>query len=109
KTLMQHHPNMLLSRLDMSAIDELIGYWRRRPCRSGTKEPIKAKSASHYISTLHRFLRWLSKDSGFDWRKPADFAEIDTRVRTLPSDHAHRKLDQVDTFSLDELTLLIRY
>lgn len=109
KNLKRHHPDLLLSKFDASAVGELIGYWRRRPCKLGTSEPISAKAASHYLGTLMRFLKWLNASSEFEWTKPQAFSDFDRRVRRLPSDHVKRSLEQVDTFSLDELRLLMRY
>ena len=106
---MQHHSNVLLSRLDTNGVDELYGYWRRRPCKQGTKEPMSASSVSNYISTLNRFFRWLHRDATFGWRKPDGFGDIEKRVRRLPIDEARKRLDQVDTFKLEELKLLMRY
>ncbi|WP_146506101.1 hypothetical protein [Rubinisphaera italica] len=108
-TLMQHHVNRLLVTLDGEAIDELFAYWRRRPSRLGTNNPMTAKSCSNYLGTLTRFLKWLHKSRDFDWRKSEDFGELDTRVKKLPSDDAKKSLRQVETFSLDELKLLMRY
>ncbi len=109
KNLQHHHPDQLLSQLDATAVGELIGYWRRRPCKLGSTEPISAKAASHYLGTLMRFLTWLHSTSEFEWTKPQAFNDFDRRIRRLPSDHAKRSLEQVDTFSLDELRLLMRY
>jgi hypothetical protein len=107
--LKKHHADRLLTRLDADAVDELIGYWRRRPCKLGTKEPMTAKSASNYLGTLVRFLKWLHNSSQFDWSKPVAFSDMDTRIRRLASDHARKSLEQVETYSLDELKLLMRY
>ncbi len=108
-TLLQHHSDQLLSRLDAQAVDELFRYWRRRPCKIGTQVPMRPKSVGNYIKTLKSFFRWLHKSPDYDWRKPADFEEIDTRVRVLTSDHARKSLDQVDVFTRDELRLLMQY
>lgn len=108
-TLMQHHSDQLLVTLDGEAVDELFAYWRRRPCKLGTKSPMTAKSCSNYLGALTRFLKWLHKSRDFDWKKPEDFGELDTRVKRLPSDDAKKSLRQVETFSLDELRLLMRY
>ena len=107
--LRKHHQDTLLTKLDGDAIDELVGYWRRRPYKKGTKDPMTAKSASNYCSTLIRFLKWLDRSSSFDWSKPFAFNDIDTRIRRLAGDHAKKSLEQVQTFSLDELVLLMRY
>ena len=108
-TLMQHHTDRLLATLDGEAIDELFAYWRRRPSKLGTRSPMTAKSCSNYLGALTRFLKWLHKSRDFDWKKPDDFGELDTRVKKLPSDDAKKSLRQVETFSLDELKLLMRY
>jgi hypothetical protein len=107
--LQHHHEDAPLSALDAQSVDELIGYWRRRPCRLNSHQPMSPKSASNYLGTLVRFLNWLHTMQEFGWRKPQDFRDIDRRIRRLPSDHAKRSIEQVDTFSLDELRLLMRY
>lgn len=109
KNLKRHHPDMPLSKLDATAVGELVAYWRRRPSKLNGTEPISAKAASHYLGTLMRFLTWLHASSEFDWTKPHAFSDFDRRIRRLPSDHAKRSLEQVETFSLDELRLLMRY
>ncbi|QEG24764.1 hypothetical protein [Mariniblastus fucicola] len=108
-TLKQHLKNRLLSKMDADGVNEMIGYWRRRPTKKGSSDPMTAKSASNYISALVRFLKWLHTSSEFSWTKPFAFSDANTRVQRLASDHANRKLEQVDTFSLDELKLLMRY
>jgi len=108
-TLKRHHEDRLLTTLDGSVVDEMIGHWRRRPCKLGTKDPMTAKTASNYMSALVRFFKWLHKSSKFEWSKPFAFSDMNTRVRRLPEDHANKSLEQVDTFSLDELQLLMRY
>lgn len=109
KNLKKHHVDRLLTRLDGDAVEELVGYWRRRPCKIGTTSPMTAKSCSNFLGTLVRFLKWLDKSSRFDWQKPFAFSDMDTKIRRLTSDHAKKSLEQVDTFSLDELRLLMRY
>jgi hypothetical protein len=107
--LKKHHADQLLTRLNADAVDELIGHWRRRPCKVGTEKPMTAKSASNYLGTLVRFLKWLHNSSQFDWSKPVALSDMNTRIRRLTSDHARNSLEQVDTFSLEELKLLMRY
>lgn len=109
RNLKKHHVDRLLTQLDADVVSELVGYWRRRPCKIGTQSPMTAKSSSNFVGTLVRFLKWLDKSSRHDWQKPFAFSDLDTRIRRLPSDHAKKSLEQVDTFSLDELRLLMRY
>ena len=70
---------------------------------------MKAKSASNYLGTLIRFFKWLHNSSSFAWSKPFAFSDVNTRVQTLAGDHANRRLEQVETFSLQELQLLMRF
>ena len=109
KTLQMRHDDISLQSLDAAAIVELIGYWRRRPCKQGTDKPMTPTSCGNYLNTLTRFLKWLDSSCDFDWRKPIALSDIDTRVRRLSSDHAKKSLAQVDTFSVDELKLIMRY
>ncbi|EAQ80610.1 hypothetical protein [Blastopirellula marina] len=109
KNLKNHHPDLFLSRLDSDALGELVGYWRRRPFKTGTTVPMTAKSASNYLGTLVRFFKWLDKSSKYQWNKPFAFSDMDTKIRRLASDLAKKSIEQVDTFSLDELRLLMRY
>ncbi|WP_372715442.1 hypothetical protein [Novipirellula sp.] len=109
ETLIQHHGDRPISELDASEINELIGYWRRRPCKLRTTTPMTSKSCKNYLSALTRFLKWLDTSSRFEWTKPIAFGDMDTRIRRLAVDHARKSLEQVDTFSFDELKLLMRY
>jgi hypothetical protein len=109
KNLTKHHSDTLLSKLDADAVHEMVGYWRRRPCKIGTKDPMTAKSSSNFLGTLLRFFKWLDRSSQFSWTKPCPLSDLDTRVKRLVSDHARKSVRQVDTFSLEELKLLMRY
>ena len=109
KSLKEHHEDRLLLYLDADAVNEMIGYWRRRPTKKGTSDPMKAKSAGNYLSALIRFFKWLHNSSSFHWSKPFALNDANRKIQTLPSDHANRQLEQVDTFSLSELCLLMRY
>lgn len=107
--LKEHHENRLLIYLNADVVNEMIAYWRRRPVKKGADQPMTAKSSSNYLGTLVRFFKWLHNSSTFAWTKPFAFSDINTRVQTLSSDHANRQLEQVETFSLQELQLLMRY
>ena len=109
ETLRNHHQNQPLAELDEEAVVKLISYWRRRPYKQGTNKPVTSKSAGNYIKTLKRFLKWLDRTSSFTWRKPFALNDLETRVQVLRSDYENKGLAQVDTFSLEELKLLMRY
>jgi hypothetical protein len=45
----------------------------------------------------------------YAWRKPADFSELDRKIRSLPSDKRSIRELQIPTFSLEELSLIYRH
>lgn len=108
QTLIERYDNIPLSKLGNDSVEQMFRYFRRRPYRKGTTKQITKKSAQNYIAELKRFFRWLHKSSEFDWRKPDDFDEINTRVDD-DREGQQAKLAQVDTFSLEELRLLNKY
>ena len=108
EALIRHHPDMILANVGFDAVDDMIGHWRQRPFKIKTKKPVARKSAVNHIAQLKRFFGWLHRRSEFDWRKPEEFGEISTSVVSDIMDR-QRKLAQVDTFSLEELTLLNEY
>jgi hypothetical protein len=108
ETLIGRHENVPLATLDEAAVEGLFRFWRQRPFKKGTTKPISKESAENYLGELKRFFRWLHKCKEFDWRKPENFDEINSKVDPAPGDQ-QRKLVQVDTFSLDELRLLNEY
>ncbi|MEK6238262.1 MAG: hypothetical protein N2C14_26400, partial [Planctomycetales bacterium] len=107
KRLIAHHRDGPLATLDYEAVDKLFAYWRRRPLRKNSGKSVTAKSASHHISELKRFLIWLHKSSRYAWRKPEGFEDVSTRVAAFPGDK-EKSLQQVNTFLLDELVLLMK-
>jgi hypothetical protein len=67
-------------------------------------------TAENHIYELTRFLRWLHLSKRFQWRKPEDFDEIDTRVPEFPDEiQAKATTEQVKTFTLEELCILNEY
>ena len=86
----------------------MFRFWRQRPARKGSSEPIAKKSAEHYISALKDFFRWLHLHPRYVWRKPEGFEEVRTRIRALEGDQRRQVTDQ-DVFTLDELVLLNKY
>ena len=108
ETLISRHADIPLSKLNEDVIEEMVRFWRQRPIKKGSDRAITKKSAENYIGELIRFLRWLHKSGQFNWRKPEDFDEIKTRVDPTPHEQ-QKRLVQVDTYSLDELTILNKY
>lgn len=105
--LMQHHRDRNLDDIGYECIDEFTRYWRNRPSKHGSTKRMSAKTCTNMVKQLRRFLDWLHT-SRFAWRKPHDYSEIKTAVQRVSTD-VRRGLEQVDTFSLDELTLLNRH
>lgn len=110
QTLVRHHADLPLSRLNYSAAEVMIRYWRKRPTTraKGVCKPIAKKSAENYIKSLKGFLKWLHRSEIYEWRRPSDLEDIKTRVETVEGDRPPQ-LAADDLFTLEELTLLYRY
>jgi len=106
--LLDRHEDMPLAALDHDTLDTMIRFWRKRPRRKGTDRPIAAKTAAHQIGALKSFFRWLNCSEKYDWKKPATFDEIRTKVET-PSKEVRPQITPDDIFTLDDLILLNRY
>jgi len=106
--LLDRHDDVPLSRLGHEQLEEMIRYWRQRPPRKGTDRPIAKKSAEHQIAALRFFVRWLSRSTKYEWRKPDSFDEIRARVGSRVDD-VRRQVTPEDIFTLDELVLLNRH
>lgn len=105
---MDRHEDLPLGNVDFEAVEKMILYWRRRPEKKGTKQRISKVSAENYIGEFKRFFKWLHSSTKFSWRKPDDFAGIETKVDT-DANEIRKRLDQVSTFSLEELVLLNQF
>jgi len=102
-----------LSTLDLQGCQELLDYWRMRPLTEPRPKrpsrPMETRYCENHIAELNRFFRWLHKSKSFDWRKPEDFDELETRVKDLPDERTNINFLNVEVFSLDELTILNKY
>jgi hypothetical protein len=111
--LIAGYDNKPLSSLaSFDAIQALINVWRNRPMIEGTDppRPLAKKTAQHRIREFMRFLRWLNRTSRFEWEKPKNFDELQTKVKEAIVDRTARLgRSQVQTYTLDELRLLNEY
>ena len=102
-----------LSTLDLQGCQELLDYWRMRPLTEPRSKrpskPMETRYCENHIAELNRFFRWLHKSKSFDWRKPEDFDELETRVKDLPDERTNINFLNVEVFSLDELAILNKY
>jgi len=108
ETLKSRHDDISLASMDHEAVGGMFRFWRQRPTRKGSTEPIAKKSAEHYVAALKDFFRWLHINPRYTWRKPEGFDDIRTRVRTLHNEQ-RRQVSRRDVFTLDELVLLNHY
>ena len=106
--LLDRHDDLPLAGLDHDAIERMVRFWRQRPVRKGSDRPIAKKSAEHQIAALKSFLRWLSRSSKYEWKKPESFDDIRVRIGTRAED-VRPQVTPEDIFTLDELILLNRY
>jgi hypothetical protein len=102
-----HHRDLNINELGFEAIDSMIQYWRNRPLKGDGQTQMSVDYCGNMVSQLKRFFDWLHT-SRFAWRKPVDYSEIRTTIRRSVAD-IQVGLEQVETFSLDELVLLNRF
>lgn len=108
EVLLDRHDDIRLAQLGQEQLEEMVRFWRQRPLRKGSDRPIAKKSAEHQIAALRYFVRWLSRSTEYDWRKPEAFDEIRSRVGNR-ADEMRRQVTPEDMFTLDELVLLNRH
>ncbi len=106
----ERHDNISLSALTYEGCQSLIRLWQNRPKVKGRDKSITRKTASNHIAEWMCFFRWLNKTDKFDWRKPLDFDELETRVPETADDRRKKvRPNQVETCGIDELKLLNEY
>jgi hypothetical protein len=88
----------------------MVDYWRARPVVKGTERPITVPTARNHIKQMLEFLRWLHKNSDYEWRKPEDFDDLVVSVKSSLREKAAKVSPvAVDTYQLEELCLLYKY
>ena len=108
--LKERHQDMPLSALNMNTIQAMVDYWRARPVVKGTNTPITVRTAQNHIKQIREFFRWLHKNSDYEWRKPEDFDDLVVSVKSNLREKAAKVSPvAVDTYQLDELTVLYKY
>ena len=70
---------------------------------------MEARYCENHIAELSRFFKWLHKSKGFDWRKPQDFDDLETKVKDLPEERTGIGFLNVEVFRIEELAVLYKY
>ncbi len=108
ESLIAHHEDLALHALDGTKLEEMLQYWRQRPNKKKSNRPIAQDTATNFIKTLRRFVKWLHRSQAFEWRKPEDFEDLRIQVVTL--EHERRtQISPDQLFTLAELKLLYQY
>lgn len=108
--LKQNHPNFQLSRLDLTTIEGMINFWRNRPVSKKSGEPIKVKTAKGHIKRLKNFMWWLHRQDKYRWKIPPEVERLSVKVRETDRETQQRaRPQQVETYSVSELTTLYKY
>ena len=95
-----------LSKLDIAALDGIIGTFRNRPISKRTGKPLDADTCSDTITEFKEFLKWLDTLSGTGWELPAKFAFVSTRVHEIESEQEEA---EPETFTIEQLATLNRF
>jgi len=97
-----------LVELDFTRCQEVVDFWRNRPESLRSDSPLSHKTCTNYLGELKRFFEWLHLSNRFGWRKPEDYDSLKWRVRSLPSDRRSIDALEIQTYSVEELTLLYK-
>lgn len=110
KQIKEHAQDVPLAQFDLNAIERLLNYWRNRPIGKRSKKPMSPAHVRDIIKRIREFLRWLHRNSAFEWRKPADLETTPLRI-PLTHDEVAAKLSpmQVKTYTADQLGILYEY
>jgi len=109
RAVRERSTDLPLAQLDFARCQNLLAYWRDRPEHSKTRQPLSKKTCQNHFGEVKRFFNWLHLSGLFGWRKPLDYDSLNIRVRSISSDRPSLGEIGVETFSLDELTLLYRH
>jgi integrase len=98
-----------LSGFNVAVIEGMIDHWKNRPLtQKGT--PASPETVRGVIQTIRHFVRWLNRNSAFNWRMPADLEFMPVRITPTPGENARTiRTNQVATYTLDELVTLYQY
>lgn len=108
--LKERHKDVLLSVVGLDAIQDMIDYWRGRPAVKRRGTPCTSRTVRHHTQELLRFFKWVHRSDRFPWRKPADFADLETNVEETAAEvQARASSTQVKAYSVDQLRLLYEY
>ena len=104
--LKEKHPDMPISRLDLTTIEAMITFWRNRPVARTSGEPIKVKTAESHIKRLKNFLWWLHRQDGYRWRIPPEVERLTVQVRETDRETQRRaRPQQVEAYEVAELVI----
>ena len=114
KSLLGRHADVPLATFDFDGCQEIIDYWRNRPAtidkRIKPPRPMAKVTCENHISELQRFFRWLHRSKSLSWRKPVDFGELKTLVKTLAEERTNVAGRTERKFYLpDELAVINKY
>jgi hypothetical protein len=110
KQIKEHAKDVPLSQFDLNAIEAMLHYWRNRPLGKRSGKPMSAAHVKDIIKRVREFLRWLHRNSAFDWRKPDDLESTPLRVPLTHEEKAAKvSPNQVKIYTPEQLAILYDY
>ena len=109
-TLLKFHlENIPLNELTANRLELFQRFYERRP-DGQRKKMLKKRSCVNQIKRLRDFVKWLNREPAFKWQRPYDLDWPKIKVQDTPDEMAARaNPDQVQTYTVDELTILWEY
>ena len=111
RQMQKRMPDFPLAELDFSRCQTLFDFWRDRPEDPTGRDGklLSKKTCQNYVGELGRFLDWLHLTTKFGWRKPVDFESLKRNIRSLPCDRKSLSNLEIETFTIDELAILLKH
>lgn len=111
KRLKDSHRDIELISFKFDEIGAMATYWKNRPNRKTTTNPISPSTVKAQISAIRYFVRWLHRKTKHEWKCPNDWEEA-TRYNAddLLSDEEVAALgNQIPVYDVAELATIYKY
>ncbi len=104
-------PDLPVDQIDYAAVERMVRYWTNRPKTLHTEKPLALETVKSHIKALRMFLKWLHRAPAFKWKGYIDVEhalEVDY-TQLMTDDEIAQLKDDVQTYTVQELTLLYKY
>jgi hypothetical protein len=105
--LKQHHQNIVLWQLDLTALQTMAAHWRNRPLTK-KGERCSWDHAHDMLKEFFRFLNWLDENPSYKWTMPKGAEKISRSPVKLPTDNHNEAFRTISkaTYDVSQLAII---